>query len=155
MPSRRAKRLSRRQHRLDSRVLEVHRSSDNIVTPPVWRVDVVEGEGKEDDERGEGKTKVETRGREEVETAPPPEVALLDEVLEDESHDTPGQVVERGSRWDGSCTAKNNRSNEVFQRRLGILLGREVDDSRDNSTDTEEDEKAGVNLSRGEDTGRS
>lgn len=60
MPSRRAKGLSRWQHRLDGRVLEVHRSSDDIVAPPIWRVDVVEGEGKEDDERGEGKTKVET-----------------------------------------------------------------------------------------------
>lgn len=60
MPSRRAKRLSRRQHCLDGSVLEVHGSSDDIVAPPVWRVNVVEGKGKEDDKCGEGETKVET-----------------------------------------------------------------------------------------------
>lgn len=60
MPGRGTERLSGRQHRLDGGVLEVHRSSDDIVAPPVWRVDVVEGEGEEDDERGEGKTEVET-----------------------------------------------------------------------------------------------
>lgn len=60
MPSRRAKRLPRRQHRLDSRVLEIHGGSDDVVAPPRRRVDVVKSEGEKDDERAERKTEIET-----------------------------------------------------------------------------------------------
>lgn len=146
-------RLPRRQHRLDSRILEVHRLRNDVITPPRRRVNVIEGERKENDERAEGEPEVEPGRREKVEAAPPAEVALLDEVLEDEADDAPGQVVERCGGRDGAGAAEDDGRDDVLERRLGRPLGGEVDDGGEDGADAEKDEQARVDLPRGEDSG--
>lgn len=94
------KRLARGQHSLDSRILKVHRGRDNIISPPRRRVDIIQGKRKKDDERAQRKAQVEPRARQKVESAPPAEVALLDQELEQEAHDAPREIVERGGGRD-------------------------------------------------------
>lgn len=113
----------------------------------------MEGEGEEDDQRAERQAEVEPRGREEVEAAPPREVALADEVLEEEADDAPGQVVERGGRGDGAGAAEDDGGHEVPEVGLGPPLGGEVERDGDDGADAEEDEEAGVDLPWREDAG--
>ncbi len=90
-------------------ILEIHRRRYHVVTPPAGWVDVVKCEGEEDEECAECETQIETRRGEEVEAAPPAEVALADEVLEEEADYAPRQVVERRGRRDRSRTAEDDR----------------------------------------------
>lgn len=99
MPLLRSERLASRQHRLYRRILEIHRRGDHIIAPPRRRVNIIQGESKEDDKGAQRKAEVETGAGQEVQAAPPAEVALLDQVLEQEADDAPRQIVEgRGRR---------------------------------------------------------
>lgn len=120
--------------------MEVHSGSDDIIAPPRRRVDVVEGERKEDDQRSESEPEVEPGGSEEVEAAPPAEVTLLDEKLEDEANNAPGEVVERRSGRNGAGAAEDDGCDEEAEGRLGPLFGSEVEDDRDDGADAKEEE---------------
>lgn len=150
MPRSGPKRLPGRQHRLNSSILEVHSGSDDIIAPPRRRVDVIEGECEEDSKGSESETEVEAGGREEVEAAPPAEVALLDKVLEDEADDAPGQVVERRGGRNGAGAAEDDGRDQVADGRLRPLFGGEVEDDGDDGADAKEDEQTRVDLARGE-----
>jgi hypothetical protein len=130
------------EHGLDGRVRKVHRSGDDVVAPPVGRVDVIQSEGEEDGERAEGEAEVEAGGSQEVQAAPPGEVALADVILEQEAHDAPGQVIEWRGWRDGARTAEDDWRHEVLDGRFRPLLGGKVDDDRYNRADAKEDEEA-------------
>lgn len=103
-------------------------------------------EGKEDEQGAERQAEVETRGCEIIEATPPGEVALANDVLEEEADDAPGKVVERRGRGDGAGAAEDDGRHEIFGERLGPLLGGEVEDDRQDGTEAEEDKEAGVDL---------
>lgn len=146
MPLLGSERLARRQDRLYRRVLEVHRRGDHVVAPPGRRVDVIQGEGEEDDECAQREAEVEPGAGQEIQPAPPAEVALLDEVLEDETHDAPREVVEGRGRRNRPGAAEDHRGDQVLHRRLGPAPGAEVEQDGENGADTEEDEEPRVDL---------
>lgn len=145
--------LARRQDGLNGRILEVHGRGDDVVAPPGRRVDAVEGEGEENDEGAQREAEVEPGARQKVEPAPPAEVALLDQVLEDEADDAPGQVVERGGGRDGPGAAKDDGGDEVADGRLGPAPGGQVKEHGEDGADPEKDKEARVDLARGEHAG--
>lgn len=135
------------------RILEIHRCSNHIIAPPRRRVDVIQGESEEDDEGAQREAKIETGAGQEIQTAPPAEVALLDQVLEHETHNAPRQVVEgRGGR-DGARATKDDGRDQVLHGRLGPAPGAIVEDDGEDGADAEEDEEARVDLARREHAG--
>lgn len=153
MPLLGPKSLASRQYCLYGRVLEIHRRGNHVVAPPRRRVNIVQGKREEDDQGAQRETQIETGAGQKVQSAPPAEVALLDQVLEYEAHDAPGQVVERRGRRYGPGPAKNDGGNQVLNGRLGPTPGAVVEEHREDGADAEEDEEARVNLAGGEHAG--
>lgn len=133
-----------------SRALEIHCRVHNVITPPLRGINPLHRKCEKDEERSQGQAQIQAGRRQEVQAAPPPEVAPLDPELEDETHDAPREVVERGGGRDGTGAGEEERRDEVFRRGLGIFLDGDVDDYRGDGADDEEDEEAGVDLTWGE-----
>lgn len=86
---------------------------------------------------------------------PPTSPAVTDELVEDETDDTPGEIVKRSSGRNQSATTEDNGGVEVADGGLGPGTGTKVDDDRESSTSEPEPHHVGVHLARGENTLRS
>ena len=75
-PHFRPKGLSLRQYNLHSGPLGIHRALDNIVPPPLGRIDAMQCKGKEYDQRSQRQAQIQTRRGQEVEPAPPLEMPV-------------------------------------------------------------------------------
>lgn len=53
-------RLARLQYSLYGSILEIHSSSNNTISPPVRRINFIQGKREEDYERRQGKSEIET-----------------------------------------------------------------------------------------------
>lgn len=137
---------------LDGSILRIHGGGHDGVTPPHRRFNIIQRKSKENEERAERKAQIQSTARQVIQARPPAEIALANDFLEDEANDSPGQVVERSSRRDGSRTTEDKRRHEILDGRLGELTGAEVEDDGNDGTDAEEPEEGGVDLPRGEDT---
>lgn len=105
---------------------------------------------KENKQRRQRQAQIQSTRRQEIQSPPPPEMSLLDPVLENEAHDAPGEVVEwRGGR-DGACAAEDQGRHEVLKWGFRVAFGAEVDGDGDDGAEDEEEEEGGVDAAGGE-----
>lgn len=93
LPNFRSECLAWRQDDLYRFALIIHGSRHDSVPPPLRRLDIVQCERDEYDDCANRQAKIEACRREVVEPAPPPEMPLLNDELEDVADDAPRQVV--------------------------------------------------------------
>lgn len=107
-------------------------------------------ESKEDEEGTQRQTKVKATRGYKVQTTPPPEMPLLYPVLENEAHDSPGEVIQGcGGRYRARAAEYQGR-HDVFEWGFGIALGAKVDGDGDYGAENEEEEEGRVDAARGE-----
>ena len=86
-----------------------------------------------------------------IEPHPPAPVLVSDVLVERKAHDTPGQIVERSSRWNLTTAAVDERCREVPERHFGKHAGKDVDQHRGKDTSEPEPLQVGVYASWRED----
>lgn len=142
MPRRWPKRLTIGQHDTNGGSLKVHRTRDDIISPPGRGIDVVESKCKKDDYCTQRDAEIEARRRQEVQPGPPVKATGANQVLEYPADKSPRKVVERRRGRDVSGTAENERRHCVLQGRLGPTFGAPVDKDRDDGAEDEEEQEA-------------
>lgn len=146
--------LSFSNRSLHRRVQGIHSCRYHVVTPPIWRSNAVHRERKENEQRAQGQAQIKTRAGQVIKSWPPSEVPLSNELLEYKANNAPWQVIERGRRRNGACSAEDQGCQEILDWGVGISAGGKVENDRDNGTDSKEDKKTGVDLPWGEDSWR-
>lgn len=142
--------LPRRNNPLHSRILRIHRHTHNIIPPPTRRLNIIQRERKEDENRTQCQSQIQARRGEVIETAPPSEILLPYHFLENESYDAPTQIIEWSSRRNTCCTSEDEGSHEIFDGTIWPFACGEVEDDRNYCAEAEEPEEGGVDLARGE-----
>lgn len=105
---------------------------------------------EEDQHRTNCNTRVERGGKYVVVLCPPREMTPSDDVLEDESNNSPRHIVDGACGWDRSCPRENNWEVEIAKPAVGELQAEEIGDDRADKTDEEEQDQSIVDLSLGE-----
>lgn len=140
---------------LDSFIRSIQGVGSNIGSPPFSHLVVPERQGDEDQDGGQGETDVQTSTKHVIVVHPPSSPAVTDELVEDVTDDTPGEVVEGSGGRNQCATTENDRSAEVADGGLGPGAGTKVDQDRKEGTGEPEPHHVGVQLARREDTLRS
>jgi len=109
----------------------------------------------EEDQNGRnGNTRVHRSGQNVVVLCPPGEVTTADDVLEDESNDTPCNVVDSVGGRNVTSAREDDGEVEVTNPALRVLLGQEPSNDGADEAKEEEEGQSVVNLSLGELTSR-
>lgn len=137
---------------MNSFVIGVHGAANNGVAPPYWSSLEGQVERQENDNGRNGKTSVKTSRGDVVVVRPPASVSVLNELVEDESGETPGGVVDGCGRRNLARTAEDDGCVEVSEVGLGEHAGKEVEEGWGNGTSDEEVQQAVVDLASREDT---
>ena len=145
------KRLSRLQRRLPRLVVRLERAGDNVVAPPHRRLLLRKLQRDEDEDRAKRETDVETGGGEVVVVRPPAAVPVSEELVEDETDDAPGRVVERGGGRDLAGAAEDEGHVDVAEGGAGEHAREHVEDGWGDGADEEEVQQVVVHLASGED----
>lgn len=82
---------------------------------------------------------------------PPAAPAVPDVLVEDDTHDTPGKVVEGCGGGDQTCSAEDERGVEEADLALGVHARADVDEDGKDGAGEPEPHEAGVELAGGED----
>lgn len=107
-------------------------------------------EDEEDKDRRYGNSGIESGGEDVVILGPPREGAAADDVVEGESNDCGGDVVDSGGWGDVTGTSEHDGQVDVLVPRVGVAAGEGVWDSWADGTDEEEPQERVVHLARAE-----
>lgn len=105
---------------------------------------------EEDQDGRDSNAGIEGSGQNVVVLGPPREMTPADNVLEDESNDGPGNVVDGARRGDVTSTREDYGEVKVAQPAVRELQAEEVGEDRCGKADQEEEEESVVDLSLGE-----
>ena len=146
LPVRRPKGLSFRENHLDGGILIIQRGADNIVAPPVGWIHLRQQERKKDDDRGDGKSSIQSGRGDIVVCQPPAALGVSDKLVEDEADNSPREVGQ-WCRWRNVADAtEDDWGVQVSDWALGELLGSEVEDHGQECADQPEPLQLAINT---------
>ena len=129
----------------------VQRVVHDGVAPPYRCSLVGQLERQEDDDGADGETSVQTSGCEVVVVGPPAAVLVLDDLVEDETDDAPGRVVDGRCRGNHTGTAEDEGNIDVTEVGLWEHAGKYVEHGRGEGAGDEEVHESIVDLASTED----
>jgi len=101
---------------------------------------------EEDQDGADGDTGIKSSGQDIVVLGPPREVTTSDDVLEDETNNSPWDVVDGTGRGDGASSAEDDGEVDVAHEAVGELLCQEKSENGHDEADEEEDTESIVDL---------
>lgn len=108
----------------------IHVIIRNAHPPPARHRRIREVDREDNDNCANGQPRVQSRRRDVVEAHPPAPVLVSDVFIEDVADDAPGEVIERGSRWDFATAAEDEGSGEVAEGAAGESASEAVEEDR-------------------------
>ena len=126
-PKKRHPRIRIRIRNLNRRIHIIHGILRDQGAPPLRHRRIRHIQREHDHNRGNSQSDIQPRGGDVVESRPPPAVAVLDVLLEDVPHDSPGEVIERCGGGDLARAAEEEGRVDVFDWGLGKDAGAVVD----------------------------
>ena len=119
--------------------------------PPARHACIGQVKCQNNDDSTDSKSCIQTSRGDIIEPHPPAPVLVSNVLVKGESHDAPGEIVERGSRWNLTTAAEDERCREVLEWEFRKHAGKDVDQYRGKDTREPEPLQVGVYASWRED----